>query len=211
MQVDVNEHIKAKQQLDSVSVVSADGAQAAGFASPVASPSRGCDCSETGRGSYSCDSSLAGSARGSEFSSATVAATEADASGTSPLSEVPPEAPYVSQVLHENSVTMCRAGGPEKGFHHLPHYMATALMPEPVTPQAAAIDVTADVGWHGVTGGQQPSARGIAVPADHPVPELELLGGEPGSEKGDIHLTDADLLDVAAVFMGEGGFDEALL
>lgn len=205
--MEVNEHVEAQKRRD----LEASGGQPAGFESLTSSPSIGGRCCRTGAGPHSSGSSLVGPARGSGCSSTTVAATETDTFGTSPLSKTPPGAPHVSH-LQENGTAVCGAGIPDKGLHHLPHLTATdPLMPEPVTPQAAAIGVHADVGWQSATAGQHPSATGVAFPVGDPVPELELFGGELGSEQGELHLTDADLLDVATVFMDEHGLEEESL
>lgn len=208
--VEVKDHMKAKRQLESKADV--DAGPAAESASLSSSPTARCAA-----GAHCCSSSPKGSARGSESSSATeVATANTSAPVTSPLLEMPPGAPHVSQLLHKNDTTMYGAGSPDKDLHRLPvRCTATATsarMTERMTPHAAAIDVHASIGWQSATTAeQQPSARGVAVPAGDPVPELEVFGGESASDLGEMNLTDADLLDVAAVFMGEDGLGEELL
>lgn len=203
MQVEVDGQDKAKQHLEPTAA--ADGRQAAGYSSLGSSPSSGgLDASWTGAGTRSTGAPLVVPTPGSQCSSTTLAATGTVASATLPL--YASEAPHAPQaLLHQYSTAMYGTGAADKGFHHLPHFMATnALIPEPVTPAPAATDLGADAGWQRATAGQQPSALGVAVSAGDAAPSPEL-GGNLGSGRGKIHLTDGDLLDVAAVFMGEEG------
>ncbi|CAN0443019.1 unnamed protein product [Pylaiella littoralis] len=204
---------EANQQLDATAA--ADKGQAVGsFFSP--SPfAAGFESSRTGAEPCSSDSLLMGSGQGSQVSSvteATVAAIDTATPAESLPSEVPPKAPH-PQVLHENDTAFCRTAATGEDFQHLPHFTETdPLMSEPVTPAAGAIDDRSDVGWQNAATGRQRSALGAAFPAGDAAPNVALFEGELGFEQEEVHLTDADLVDMAAVLTGEEGLlDKVLL
>lgn len=203
---------EANQQLDATAA--ADKGQAVGsFFSP--SPfAAGFESSRTGADPCSSDSLLMGSGQGSQVSSvteATVAAIDTATPAESLPSEVPPKAPH-PQVLHENDTAFCRTAATGEDFQHLPHFTETdPLMSEPVTPAAGAIDDRSDVGWQNAATGRQRSALGAAVPAGDAAPNVALFEGELGFEQEEVHLTDADLVDMAAVLTGEEGLLDTVL
>lgn len=86
--------------------------------------------------------------------------------------------------------------------------MHRALMSEPVTSAAAAETDAHDSVWQSAEAGQQLSATSTAPSTGDPASDLTMFSGESWSEHGAMNLIDGDLLDVAAVLLGEEGVED---
>lgn len=145
-----------------------------------------------------------GSQRSSTPATAALAATDVV------VSTEPQHAPTTAQQCG-TSTTVSRSGAaPDSNRHNVVDPVATnTLTPAPAYPAAAA----ASVGWPGATAGQEPIAWGVVPLAGGPSPGLASasMGRESEARQEDMGMTDADLLDVAAVLMSEEGpLDELL-
>lgn len=117
----------------------------------------------------------------------------------------PPHALQEAQQCDGSTAVPGSGAAPESYGGNLADPLATnTLAPTPACPAATA----ASVGWAGATGGPESTAWDIEALARGPAVELATsasVGKVSGVRHEDMCMTDADLLDVAAMLMSEEG------